>query len=185
MMNLRIAIIISIFFLIIGAVACGGGPEANTNASNANTNKANASNLPQNSAVAVTTPTPAQTANNAPTVASVAKAYCTAMEKRDEAAIRKIYSSDSIKDFEEQMKEEGSKSLIDHLRSTDKVSSALCEVRNEVVTGDTIVAELKTESMPNGAQVVFVKEGGEWKLTNRSPELNSVKETAPANKSAK
>ena len=175
--------------MIIGAVACGGGAETNSNTSTANTAKSTNTNTgnasASDNAVAVSTPTPSQTTNNAPTVAPVAKAYCLAIEKGDETAIRKIYSSDSIKDFETQMKEEGAKSLIEFLRSTDKVSSKLCEVRNEVVTGDTIVAEFKTESMPNGAQVVFVKEGGEWKITNQSPELKSVKETAPAAKSGK
>jgi hypothetical protein len=47
------------------------------------------------------------------------------------------------------------------------------------------VAEVKTEGMPNGAKVVFVKEGTEWKITNKSPELDAVKQTATNSTSGK
>lgn len=183
-MNLRIAIIVSTFAFVLGAVACGSGTDVPTNPSNANTTRSNTANAPENSAVAVTTPTPAQTANNAPTLTQVFKAYCEAMEKKNEAGIRKVYSKDTLDAFAEDMKAEGSKTLVEYL-STDQVTTALCEIRNEVITGDTAVAEVKTAGMPNGAQVVFVKEGGEWKLTNRSPSLDAVKETAPATRSGK
>jgi hypothetical protein len=106
------------------------------------------------------------------------------MEKKNEAGIRKAYSKDTLDAFAEDMKAEGSKTLVEYL-STDQVTTALCEIRNEVITGDTAVAEVKTAGMPNGAKVVFVKEGGEWKLTNRSPSLDAVKETAQPNKSGK
>jgi di/tripeptidase len=80
------------------------------------------------------------------------------------------------------MKAEKSKSLADFL-STDQVTTALCEIRNEVITGDTAVATVRTAGMPQGnVKVVFVKEGNEWKLTNRSPDLDAVKQTATNSK---
>ena len=182
-MNLRFAIIISIFSMAVGAIGCGGN-EANTSTSNSNIAKANSTNAPAHNPVAAITPTPEQTANNAPTLTQVFKSYCEAMEKKNEAGIRKVYSKDTLEAFAEDMKEEGSKTLVEYL-STDQVTTALCEIRNEVITGDTAVAEVKTAGMPNGAKVVFVKEGSEWKLTNRSPSLDAVKETAPATKSGK
>jgi hypothetical protein len=87
------------------------------------------------------------------------------MDKKDEAAIRKFYSSDSIKSFEEQMKADGIKSLIKFLE-TDKFG-AKCDIRNEVINGDNATAEIRGDSMPNGMKAVFVKENGEWKITNK------------------
>jgi hypothetical protein len=106
------------------------------------------------------------------------------MEKKNEAGIRRVYSKDTIAEFEKDMKEEGSKSLVEYL-SIDQVTTALCDIRNEVITGDTAVAEVKTAGMPNGAKVVFVKEGNDWKITNRSPSLDAVKQTASNSNSAK
>jgi di/tripeptidase len=106
------------------------------------------------------------------------------MEKKDDAGIRKVYSKDTLANFAEDMKAEKSKSLADYL-STDNVSTALCDIRNEVITGDTAIAEIKTAGMPNGVKVVFVKEGNEWKLTNKAPSLDAVKQTAPKNTSTK
>jgi len=89
--------------------------------------------------------------------------------KKDEAALRKIYSSDTIADFEKKMKADGVRTLTDYL-SDDKASNELCEARNEKISGDTATAEVRTLGYPNGITVVFVKENGDWKLTNRRPE---------------
>jgi hypothetical protein len=150
--------------------ACGGESNTNTN-NNGSTNRpvngnVNTNNVP---VLTPTTPTPEATTNNAPTLTPVYKAYCAAWVKKDEAALRKIYSSDTIADFEKTMKADGIKSLVDFL-SDDKASNELCEARNEKITGDTATAEVKTLGYPNGIMVVFVKENGEWKLTNRRPE---------------
>src|SRR6188472_2768704 len=177
-MNLRIALIITIFSAMIVAIACGdAGTNSNTNGANANANSSNTAKTNTNNPIQATTPTPEQTLNNAPTLSPVFKAYCEAMEKKNEAGIRKAYSKDTLAIFAEDMKAEGSKSLVEYL-STDQVTTALCDIRNESITGDTAVAEVKTAGMPNGAKIVFVKEGGEWKLTNRSPSIDAVKQTA-------
>ncbi len=175
-MRITNPLILTVMISAVLSFACGGDPS--TNNSNTNAVNTNAPKTNSNTPVAVTTPAPAQTTNNATTLTPVFKAYCLAMEKKDEAAIRKVYSKDTIQSFEADMKAEGSKSLIEYLLSTDNVSSAKCEVRNEEITGNTAVAEVKTAGMPNGAKIVFVKEGAEWKLTNRSPDLDAVKQTA-------
>jgi hypothetical protein len=160
--------VVSFFSVFVVFSACGGQESptnsSNTNATNANTAVAVNSNNP----LAVTTPTPEQTTNNAPTLTPVYKAYCAAMVKKDEGALRKIYSSDTIAYFEKEMKADGVKSLIEYL-SDDQVTNELCEVRNEQINGDSAVAEIRSKGYPNGIKVVFVKEGGQWKLTNRSP----------------
>lgn len=179
---MRSNLFIFITFLLISMllVGCGGGTSP-TNAVNGNANvpKANTNNP-----LAVTTPTPESTTNNAPTLTPVYKAYCEAKIKNDEAAIRKIYSKDTIKNFEEQMKAEKIKSLLKFLED-DRVSDKLCEVKNEKIQGDSAVAKIFSDSYPNGIDVVFVKENGEWKLTNRAPALDAVKQSTTNSNTAK
>jgi predicted lipid-binding transport protein (Tim44 family) len=150
--------------------ACGGStetPNANVAAVNANANRA--VNANKANPIAAQTAAPEATTNNAPTLNPVYKAYCAAWEKKDEKALRTIYSSDTIRDFERQMKEDNVRSLGEFL-AEDNASTSLCEARNEKITGDTATAEVRTKGYPNGITVVFVKENGEWKLTNRRPE---------------
>lgn len=154
--------------------ACGGEAPANNGANNANTNGATPVNTNTNAnggVLAPTTPTPEATTNNAPTLSPVYKAYCAAYAKGDEAAVRKAYSSDTLKSFEEQMKnsEIKFKNLIEFLKD-DGISTEVCEVRNEKISGDTAVAEIRTKGYPNGILALFVKEGGEWKISNKRPE---------------
>lgn len=159
-------LLITAIFASLLLAACGDSGQTNTN----QTNRVNAANTNTNVGVTTpTTPTPEATANMAPTLTPVYKAYCAAWVKKDEAALRKIYSSDTIADFEKQMKADNIKTLSDFL-SDDKASNELCEARNEKISGDTATAEVRTLGYPNGIVVVFIKENGEWKLTNRRPE---------------
>ena len=164
---MRAILLTSLFLTAILLSACGDTAETNTARTNANANSVIAK--PNNGNLQPTTPTPEATTNNAPTLTPVYKAYCAAWVKKDEAALRKIYSSDTIRSFEQDMKEQDIRSLSDYL-SDDKASNELCEARNEKISGDTATAEVKTLGYPNGIVAVFVKENGEWKLTNRRPE---------------
>ncbi|MEO8649496.1 MAG: hypothetical protein ABI539_10050 [Acidobacteriota bacterium] len=151
--------------------ACGGtttGPETNNSASNARTN-ANSAPSNVNGPLTAATATPSQTVNNAPTLTPVYKAYCAAYVKKDEAAVRKAYSRATLAFFEANMKEDGVKSLIEYL-SDDGISNEVCEVRNEIINGDTATAEITTKAYPKGFPVVFEKEDGQWKITNKRPE---------------
>ena len=93
--------------------------------------------------------------------------------KNDEAGLRKIYSEATLKHFEAEMKEEKIKSLTKFLE-IDKVSDKLCEVSNEKITGDRAVAKIRYDSYPNGIEVVFIKENGDWKMTDESPTFKAV-----------
>lgn len=146
------------------AAACGSDIAINTNTANSNT--ANVTKTNANSPVAVTTPTPDQVNNNAPTLTPVYKAYCAAVVKKDDAAIRKFFTSDTLKSFEDGMKDEGIKKLSEYV---DKVTNEVCEVSNERIKGDKAVAKVKTVSYPNGFEVLFVNENGEWKMSNMDP----------------
>ncbi|MCC6328031.1 MAG: hypothetical protein IT174_05925 [Acidobacteria bacterium] len=170
-MNIR-----NFLFVLISAAAfllsgCGTEPTAN-NAGNAanggktNSNTANSASPGGNSAVAVTTPTPGPVTNDAPTLTPVYKAYCAAVVKQDDAAIRKFYDAETLKNFEEQMKESKIKKLSEYV---DPVTIEVCEVSNERIKGDKAVAKVKTISYPNGFEVLFVKENGEWKMSSLDP----------------
>jgi hypothetical protein len=78
------------------------------------------------------------------------------------------------------MKAEKVASLLKYLEN-DKVDK-VCEARNEQITGDKGVAEIKADWCPNGIKIVFVKENGEWKMTNKSPDLE-MKSSSNANTS--
>lgn len=167
-MSLRNSLLILLFGISIILAGCGG-TEVPTNNGNANAANSNAAKTNSNSPVAVATPTPDQVINNAPTLTPVYKAYCAAVVKKDEAAIRKFYTADTLKSFEETMKDEGIKTLSEFVKD-DKITSEVCEVSNERIKGDKAVAKVKTKAYPNGYEVLFVKENGEWKMSNMSPE---------------
>lgn len=175
-MNFSKILIFSTILIIFTFSACTSSTENTAvNQSNANVTANAVKN--SNGGLTTTTPTPEETKNQAETITPVYKAYCAAMEKKDEAAVRKIYSQDTLKSFEADMKADGIKTLIEFL-STDKVTTKLCEVRNEQIQGDTAIAEVRAEGYPNGIKVKFIKENGEWKMTNQSPEFTRVKESA-------
>ena len=159
-------------------MGCGGGGPANVGTANTNLANVNVAKSNANNPLAATTPTPEQTTNNAPTLTPVFKAYCAAMVKKNEAAIRKFYSQDTIKNFEEQMKDNDIKTLSKFLED-DGVTNELCEVRNEQIMGDTAIAEIRSTGYPKGFKITFVKENGEWKLTNRDTAAESRSKTAP------
>lgn len=158
----------TIFFAFSLLMIGCGGTETAVNSTNINAANTNTARTNSNNPLAVATPVQEQTTNNAPTLTPVYRAYCAAMVKKDEAALRKLYSQDTIKYLESEMKADGEKSLIKYLED-DGVTNELCEVRNEQIQGESAVAEIRSEGYPNGIKVVFVKENGEWKLTNRQP----------------
>jgi hypothetical protein len=161
----QVIILTGVFSLVLLMLGCGGSGPANNAASN--NAVANSNNILQ-----TTTPTPEAVTNNAPTLTPVFKAFCEAWIQSNEAALRRVYSSDTIAQFESEMKADKVKSLIKYLEDTDRVSGTPCEVTNEKITGDSAVGRITTNRYPNGIEVVFVKENGEWKLTNRAPTLN-------------
>lgn len=159
--------------------ACGG----NTPANNAPVNNANPPKANKPSEVAVSTPAPPTTTNNAPTLSAVFKGYCDAFRKKDEAGVRKVYSSETLKGFEAEMRTDKVTSLLKYLEDDAPVGE--CTVRNEVITGDKATADLVSGTYPEGIAIVFVKENGEWKMTNQSPAINAVKDIKTDSKSTK
>jgi hypothetical protein len=174
-MSFRRNLITTIAFIILTFTGCGEQPTANlsnVNSANANSNAAKNTNNP----LATTKKADEETVNKAETIAPIVAAYCDAMRKKDDAALRKIYSRASLSKLEADMKAENERSLAEYL-STEPVGS-ICEVRNEQIQGDKAIAEIRTETYPNGIKYNFVREDGAWKITNESPDFQSVKQSS-------
>jgi hypothetical protein len=161
------------------SVACGGGGTSNNSSTATN---GNSTNTNTDNPLPVKTPTPEQTTNNAPTLTPVFKAFCDAVNKKDDAGLRKVLSSDAMTSIQQQMKQQNIKTLSAYFED-DKYKTT-CEVRNEQITGDQAVAEVRGDTYPNGIKMIFVKEGGEWKLTTRSPDIESMKKSNASNSNA-
>jgi hypothetical protein len=171
-MKSRIFVSLAIAAAAVCSIGCGGAANTSNTAANTAT-LTNANTAPKE-----------ETTNTAPTLTPVFKAYCEAMVKKDEAGLRKVYSADTLKYFEQEMKEEKIPNLIKYLED-EQISGKLCEVRNEVITGEKAVAEIRADPYPNGIKIEFVKEGGEWKITNRSPAVgDKPKDNEPAKPAA-
>lgn len=181
---MRFFILISLTILFIG---CGGNSETvntNTTTNTAIKNTANAPASANNPLGTTNMSSESASKNDAATVAPVMTAYYEALKKKDDAALRKTLSQATLKSYEKDMKEEGETSLSRFITDLEPVSDKPFEVRNETVIGNEIVAEVRGGSYPNGIKVKFVKENGEWRKTNESPDVK-MSGTAPGSNSAK
>ena len=173
-----------LIFVTIFLVGFSSSENANT-AVNTNTANVNATNLNANNPLATTKTPEVSTTNNAPTLAPVVLAYYEALKKKDDAALKKIYSQATLKSLEADMKDEKQTSLAAFITELEPVPDKPFEVRNEQINGDTAIAEMRGGSYPNGIKIKFIKENGEWKMTNESPEVQSVKQSTSNSNSAK
>jgi len=182
-MRFQVLIFCTVVIFSLLLTGCPGNPPATDNSAVKTNSNVSGNTGPDNRFIP-TTPTPETTNNEAPTLKATFLAYCDAKTKKDEAALRKVYSQATLKQFETEMKEENEKSLVKYLE-VDQVSNKVCEIRNEKIEGDTGVAEVKTEGMPNGVKIKFVKENGEWKMTNEVPGFEDMKKSASNSNTAK
>lgn len=175
-MRFNTILIFAILMTTILASACGTETvnDAPTNAT-ANTNMA-----PENKDPLATAKTPEiSTTNDAPTFSPIVKAYCEAIIKKDDAALRKLHSRETLAIYDADMKNDKKTSLAEFLSDLEPITDASkCGARNEKIEGDRGSARIRNQNMPNGVEIVFVNENGEWKITNKSPEFDSVKKSA-------
>lgn len=174
-------VLLSGFILLTFSGCDGAASNASINASNAAASAANSSGGAQASAdnpFNTTKRAEEATTNKAATVAPVVAAYYEALKKKDDAALRRIYSRETLQSLEKDMKDEGAKSLAAFITELEPVPDQPFEVRNEQVQGDTAIAEMRGGAYPNGIKIKFVRENGEWKMTNESPEFQSVRQSS-------
>ncbi|HEX8736494.1 MAG TPA: nuclear transport factor 2 family protein [Pyrinomonadaceae bacterium] len=185
-MRYQFLLFITILSFSIIFAGCGNSVQpvnnaANNNAANANTVAANNSN----NLIQTNKKPEAETTNNAPTLAPVVTAYYDALKKKDEAAVRKVVSQDTLKVWEADMKTDKKSSLIAFLTENDVIPDKPMEVRNEKIEGNTGVAEIKGGSYGVWTPFKFVRENGDWKMTNQSPDIDDVKKSASPSNTAK
>ena len=173
-MTFNKTLILTTVLLTILLAGCSQTEEPKTaaNANKITVNAANSAAAETNVPAFNTTKQPeAPTTNNAPTLTPVVMAFYEALKKKDEAALRKVYSQKTLKTMEADMKTDEINSFYEFITFSEQVPDRPFEVRNEQIQGDTAVAEIRGGSYPNGIRRIFVKENGEWKMTNDSPEF--------------
>ena len=130
---------LSIAFIFLFLAACGGNetPNKTANTNTVNAPVANSANTNADNPIATTTATPAQTTNNAETVKPVVMAYYEALKTKNDAALRKVYSQETLMSLEKDAADEGKKSLVEFITELEPVPNKPFEVRNETVQGDS------------------------------------------------
>ena len=184
-MRYQFLLFITIFSFSIIFAACGGGQTGINNS--VNTNVANVNSGVNNSTGSIPTTKKPETAttNAAPTLAPVMTAYYEALKKKDDAALRKVVSENTLKAWEADMKEEKKTSLTAFLTDLEPAPEKPFEVRNENIEGDSAIAEIKGGVYAVWTRFKFVRENGEWKITNQSPDFKDVQGPASESKQEK
>lgn len=154
----------------IAAIGCGGNDTTTNTNSNVNANSTSNSTATGNTNALDTVKAPeAATANDAPTLGPVINAYYDALRKKDAPGVRKVMERKFLSTIEEDMKAEGKTDIVAFLTETDKLPSGKMEARNEKITGNKGVAEVKGGSYVTWTPTTFVKEDGIWKVSNEVP----------------
>ena len=160
--------------------------ETPTNANIPKTTNANAAAANTDNLLATTKTPEAATSNNAPTLTPVVQSFYEALNKKDEAGVRKYLSPSALKYYETEAKSE-KKTWLVYLTEYEEPTNEKREVRNEKIEGETAVAEIKGGSLGNWTPIKFVRENGEWKFA--SPEdslsLQNIPQTQANSNTAK
>lgn len=167
---------VSVLALAAVIAACGGTtttPNVNSG-SNAAANTTNSA--PTNVAAANTDGVrkpEAATTNNAPTLGPVFLAYYDALRKKDDIAVRSLLSADLLRKWEADLKEQNRKDLSVFIAEIEDLNAKI-EVRNEEINGNKAFIEVKGGVYVNWSSIGLVNEGGKWKLSNESKEIQRV-----------
>ena len=102
-------------------------------------------------------------------LAQVVSNYYTALKRKDDAALRRVFSQSTLRVFETDMKDENKTSLAAYITESEPPPEKPYEVRNERIEGNIGTAEIKGGVYPNGIRVKFIRESGIWKMTNEAP----------------
>lgn len=153
------------------AAACGSTAENSANTSNSNANAASGNANHQ------TMPIPKNdeaTFNNAPTLGPVIQKYYDALKNKDDAGVRDTLTADFLKTIEADMKDQKRTDLAAFLAETDYRQGQVIETRNEKIDGDKATAEIRGGAYKNWTTFTFAKEGGKWKFTGGSPDIDTM-----------
>lgn len=163
------------FFLlaVVTAAGCGGGQGTDSTSENGSPSATPASSPSEDSSGGTTKSPEPDKKKEAVTLKPVVDTFCKAMRDKDEAGLRSVYSRATLRSFESDMRSDGIATLAEFL-SSEPVGDK-CGVANERIQGDVGEALVTTQTYPNGIMIKFVKENGEWKMTNQSSDFDSVR----------
>ena len=169
-MRLNITFFTTIFILTLFLSSCTSSTDT-TNSTNTPNKNTNVATINTNNPLETTKKPEAATTNNAPTLTLVVQGYYAALLRKDEAGARKFLSNSALKYWEEEMKSEDLPTLLAILEDNEAPVEVNREVRNEKITGETAVAEIKGGSLGVWTPIAFVKENGEWKFASPKDSL--------------
>lgn len=173
---MRYFLLLTVFIFTIVFAGCTTTTETNTSNSNvSNTNIVNTNTSNSNSPLATNKKPETATTNAAPTITPIVSGFYEALQKKDEAGVKKYLSAAALKYWQDEGKLE-KKPWLAYLAELEDPISEKREVRNEKVEGNTAIAEVKGGSLGVWTRVKFVQENGEWKFASPvdSPELDGV-----------
>ncbi len=174
--------ILFMFILSSFLTACGPGVEPTKN--NANNNSNAVKNTNTTPPLNTNKQTETAKVDDAPSIKPTIEGFYEALKKKDEAGAKKYLSAAALKYYETEAKTEKKTWFVFLLESEDPIGEKR-EVRNEKISGEKAVAEIKGGSLGVFTPIAFVKENGEWKFDSpeASPTINDLKRTdMPAHK---
>lgn len=166
---MRFKIFLTLLITLAVLTAGCGGTEVTTNTVNTNVANTNVAPVAGNTGLDPVKKPEAATTNAAPTLAPVVHAYYDGLKKKDASGVRKIMAQQFVQETEAGMKDESKTDFIAFLTEYDKLPEGKMEVRNEQITGNKGVAEIKGGAYGTWTKIVFLNEGGTWKISNEVP----------------
>ncbi|MEZ5344255.1 MAG: hypothetical protein R2681_01755 [Pyrinomonadaceae bacterium] len=142
--------------------------------SNLNSTQNNASNT--NNPLKTEAEPPRTEEKVAETLKPVVDSYCAALKKGDDTALKSVYSQATWSALTADAKSEG-KSVSKYLKDSEPIGNQ-CKVINERIAGNVAEAIVITQTYPAGVPLKFVKENGNWKMTNQSSDFEAVRKNS-------
>lgn len=143
-----------LLLLALTFAACSSTETANTATVNQPANDAKTTNESQPSTETAGTGSPTD----------VWKSYADAKKKKDAAAIKKLFSSGTMKMFEDLANKQNISVDEMLIKFEDADKNKTPEIRNEKIEGDTATVEVKNDVTGEYDVMPFVKEEGSWKI---------------------
>lgn len=162
---------VTILIFSIALVGCTP-TETPKNINSAKTPNANVAIINKDDNPLATTMTPeGAIENNAPTIAPMVQKFYEALNKKDEAGVKKYLTPATVKYWENEGKSE-KKTWLAALYEAESPTDEKREVRNERIEGETAFAQMKGGSLGVWTPIKFVRQNGEWKFSSPEDSLS-------------
>jgi Domain of unknown function (DUF4878) len=160
--------VLTAFTLATAITLLTGCSKATSNSNSTNANTVNASASPTATITQPSATSTPITGNSGPTPADAFATYYEAIKRKDDAAIKNLFSKKTLETMEEQARK--SNKTVDAVikQGLEEIGKDLPaevpKMRNEKVEGDKATLEVRDEQKDKWELVHFVKEDGQWKL---------------------